>query len=101
MGSGLNTVRIEHFRFFQAGFPRMFSAYESSVQEPLVVGKKFLNRTVLGQVLQSNKSPTIFTHGKTLANRISRRAVPRHLARRQAEARGSGLAKRHCIQPAT
>ena len=29
----------------------MFSAFESSVQEPLVAGKKFLNRTVLGQDL--------------------------------------------------
>ena len=40
----------------------MFSAYESSVQEPLVAGKKFLNRTVLGQVLPLAKIPAALPH---------------------------------------
>ena len=35
----------------------MFSAYESSVQEPLVAEKRFLNRTVLGQVLHFASIP--------------------------------------------
>ena len=39
----------------------MFSAFESSVQEPLVAGKKFLNRTVLGQDLPLATHPEIGT----------------------------------------